>query len=463
MGGGSASKKTQEDNQNLFTLYNAVSQLATLAGIAKGKNVIAGELSAYNTQFQAGLQQVQSFINSTTFNNFTLQNQAPGSSVTSKVSIPFPPSSFTTGTIVSNADLEDPLPGVSASDSFNIAVTKGGTTTNVAIDLSQVQGPLTLDNITSYINQQLSAAGFATTFTRTMTSGTISDVAKASYGIAINPGVGETVSLSSAQAAPALYVAGTTGSTTTTPANAATGEPATPANNQGTLTKLTDLVDDAANRVQHHRDAQFGNDNGATNRGQLERQCLRRRQCDRKFRQRNQSGHAGRLSDKIRFAGNLLWTQLLGSSGTASGYSLALNPQGGVVVAGSTTAPLTTTSVVNGNTSSFVAAYDANGNQTWVQQLQTLNQNQANAVTVDSSGNVYVGGSVTGKLAAGQTSSGGTNSYITEIDDTGKIVSEQQYGPSAKLGRSAGDHIRWWARRGIPAEWRCHSDEIRQW
>ena len=34
---------------------------------------------------------------------------------------------------------------------------------------------------------------------------------------------------------------------------------------------------------------------------------------------------------KYDSAGNLQWTQLLGSSGSASGYSLALNPQGGVV------------------------------------------------------------------------------------------------------------------------------------
>jgi len=69
-----------------------------------------------------------------------------------------------------------------------------------------------------------------------------------------------------------------------------------------------------------------------------------------------------------------------------SAASLALNPGGGVVVTGSTTADLTTTAVADGNSDSFVAKYDADGNQTWVTQIQTLNQNQASSVSVDGVG-----------------------------------------------------------------------------
>ena len=92
--------------------------------------------------------------------------------------------------------------------------------------------------------------------------------------------------------------------------------------------------------------------------------------------------------------------------------------------------PLTTTSIANGNTDSFVASYDGNGNQNWVQQIPTLNNNQANAVTVDSQGNVYIGGSVSGVLGSGQTSSGGTNAYLAELNSSGQIVSENQFGLS---------------------------------
>src|SRR6185312_11574055 len=69
---------------------------------------------------------------------------------------------------------------------------------------------------------------------------------------------------------------------------------------------------------------------------------------------------------KYDSAGNQTWSKLLGSAGSASGYGLALDPSGGVVVTGASTADLTTISVANGNNDSFVARYNANSDQTWI-------------------------------------------------------------------------------------------------
>src|SRR6202000_1891592 len=110
---------------------------------------------------------------------------------------------------------------------------------------------------------------------------------------------------------------------------------------------------------------------------------------------------------KYDSAGNVIWSKLVGSAGTASGYGIALDPAGGVVITGSTTANVTTTSITNGNTDSFVASYDTNGEQNWIQQIQALATNQANAVSVDASGNIYIGGSVSGgDIGAGPTGPG---------------------------------------------------------
>jgi hypothetical protein len=142
-----SSSTTSEDNQNLFTLYNAFNSLTQLASLAQQPGATAGQLAGYDSRFQTGLQQVESFINSTTFNNFTLQTQTPSASVTGTASVPFAPIDYSGGTVVSDANLSSALPGVSASQSFDVSVTKGGTTTDVPIDLSQIQGPLTLGNI----------------------------------------------------------------------------------------------------------------------------------------------------------------------------------------------------------------------------------------------------------------------------------------------------------------------------
>src|ERR1700753_2572938 len=110
---------------------------------------------------------------------------------------------------------------------------------------------------------------------------------------------------------------------------------------------------------------------------------------------------------------------------------MALYPSGGVVVTGASTADLTTTSVANGNNDSFVARYDASGTQTWIKQIQTLATNQSNTVSVDASGNIYIGGSVSGGVGgAGQTSQGGGDAYLAKFSSTGTLLAENQFGTS---------------------------------
>jgi hypothetical protein len=417
----STDAKTEQDNQKLFSLYNAVNNLAYLAGMAKRSTMTAGQLVGLNTRFQTGLQQVESYLGSTSFNNFTLQATSPSSSVTGTASVPYASFGYTGGTIVSDANVENALPGVSTSDSFTIAVTKGGTTTDVPIDFSQIQGPLTVDNIDNYVNQQLKAAGFATQFQRVFTQGSVDDTSKASYGIQINTAPGESVSLSSDSATSALYVAGTTGLTTST-ADATQ-------DNQGNLVKFTNLSDPQA----------VFNTTVSPTTGTTTAQSTVVDSNGNVYVVGNATGNFGNQLNqgsqdvyltKYDSAGNLQWTKLLGSAASASAYSLALNPQGGVVVAGSTTADLSPTAVADGNNDSFVSEYDTDGNQLWTTQIQTLNQNQANSVSVDASGNVYVGGQVTGPIAAGQTSNGGQDGYITKLDSNGNVVYEQQLGTS---------------------------------
>src|SRR5215469_5799407 len=145
--GASASAKLAEDNQKLFALYQGVNSLYYLASMSQRGGTTAGQQVGYNTRFQQGLAQVQSFIGSSSFNDLTLQAGQTSASLTSKVGVPSPSFSYTGATITGDANISNPLANVSTSDSFNISVTKNGTTTVVPIALSQVQGSLTIDNI----------------------------------------------------------------------------------------------------------------------------------------------------------------------------------------------------------------------------------------------------------------------------------------------------------------------------
>lgn len=425
---GTTDSKTEQDNQKLFSLYNALNSLTYLTRMSQRDTVTDGQRQGFNTRFQDGLQQLKNFLATTTFNNFSLQMGSPSSSTTSTAGVPFPAFDYTGATVANDSNVSLSVPGVSTSDSFNISVTKGGTTTVVPIALSGVGGTLSLDNIIKYVNQQLSAAGFSSRFARTFTSGSINDPTKATYGIAVTSAPGENLSLSSTSASAALYLVGNTGSPISTVATSGSTTSTTAPDQQGRVVKLTNLGTTVTSQFSNTMSPATGNTTAQASVVDANGNLYVVGNATGNLGNEINQGTQDVYLSKYDSAGNLLWQQLVGSSGSASGYSLALNPKGGVVIAGSTSADLTKTAIADGNTDSFVAQYDANGNQTWLTQLQTLSTNHAAAVSVDASGNVYIGGQVSGSIGAGQTQLGSTDAYLAKLDSTGKVVYEKQSG-----------------------------------
>src|ERR1700754_1247153 len=100
--------KTEQDNQKLFALYNAVNNLSYLASMSKRDGMTAGQLAGFDTRFQDGLQQIRDYIAKTTFNNFTLQAAAPAASATSAAGPAFGSFTYKTRTLASDAKIDDP-------------------------------------------------------------------------------------------------------------------------------------------------------------------------------------------------------------------------------------------------------------------------------------------------------------------------------------------------------------------
>ena len=434
--GATSDTKLEQDNQKLFSLYSAVNNLSYLAKLAQGSTETAGQLAGLNARFQTGLSQVTQYLSSTSFNNYTLQAATPAASATSMATIAFGGFTYNTRQLVSNTNLNNALPGVSASSSFTIAVKKGGTTTNVSIDLSQVQGSLTLGNIVSYINSQLSAGGFSTRFQKTQKGGTATSSTGATYGLQITPGANETVSLSAAST-PSLYMVGNSGTaaetnTTNAAKGGSTSTTSTPADQSGRLIKLSGLSGTPTGVFTSNQSATTGTTTASDTVVDGSGNVYVIGNATGNFGSQINQGTQDAYLTKYDSAGNVVWQKLLGSAKTANGYGLALDPAtGGVVVSGASTADLSTTSVADGNNDSFVASYDAQGNQTWIKQIQTLATNQANAVSVDASGNIYIGGSVSGGvIGSGQASQGKGDAYLAKFDTKGNLVSENQFGTS---------------------------------
>src|SRR5580704_12067507 len=85
--GATSDAKTEQDNQKLFSLYNAANTLSQLAVMAQSSTATSGQLAGLNARFQTGLQQIQQYLGSTTFNNFDLEATTPSNKATSTAGI----------------------------------------------------------------------------------------------------------------------------------------------------------------------------------------------------------------------------------------------------------------------------------------------------------------------------------------------------------------------------------------
>lgn len=404
------------DNNKLFALYNAINRLDTIAKMANSDETLSGLRPGLNGDYQDGLDQVMEFLKDAEFSNLAVLTGKKTSSITGTGTIAYAKLNYISGPLVKSAQVFEPVPGVGATDTFTISVTKAGVTTNVAIDLADVTGELTLDNINALVNDELEAAGFATRFKRVQTGGDLTE-GTATWGTEIKTAAGEVISLSSSQATPAVYLAGSTG----------TGD-----NLQGRLIKLTDLDGTPTSQFSA---------NIKPDEGTAAAKAVATDADGNVYVIGNSTGSFGSAINqasedvfltKYDSAGNVQWTKLLGSAGTAGAYSLAVDPvSGGVVVAGSVTGDLKPTAI-GGGTDSFVAKYDRDGKQTWLRQIAPLSNDRANAVSIDASGNIYVGGQVGGVIASGQTNAGGTDAYITKLTSTGALVYNRQFGTTSE-------------------------------
>jgi hypothetical protein len=404
------------DNNKLFALYNAINRLDTIAKMANRDETLSGMRFGLDRDYQDGLDQVMEFLKTAEFSNLAVLTGKKTSSVTGTGTIAYAKLNYTSAPLVTSADVLEPLPGVSATDTFTISVTKGGITTDVVIDFADITGDLTLDNINALVNSELESAGFNTRFSRVQTDGDLNE-GTATWGTEIKTASGEVVSLSSPQATPAVYVAGSTGG----------GE-----NLQGRLIKLTDLDGTPTSQFSA---------NITPDEGTAQAKAVATDADGNVYVIGNSTGSFGSAINqasedvfltKYDSTGNVQWTRLLGSAGTAGAYSLAVDPvSGGVVVAGSVTGDLKPTSI-GGGTDSFVAKYDSDGKQTWLRQVAPVSNDRANAVSIDSSGNIYVGGQVGGIIASGETNAGGTDAYITKLTSTGTLVYHRQFGTTSE-------------------------------
>lgn len=115
-----------------------------------------------------------------------------------------------------------------------------------------------------------------------------------------------------------------------------------------------------------------------------------------------------------------VWTEVTGTDGADNPQAVTTDATGNVYVTGYTSGGFDSTTNAGG-WDVFVIKYNSAGATQWVKQIGTAADDVAYGIGVDSTGNVYVGGTTAGNLD-GETNSGNRDIFLLKYDSTGMLL-----------------------------------------
>jgi hypothetical protein len=137
---------------------------------------------------------------------------------------------------------------------------------------------------------------------------------------------------------------------------------------------------------------------------------------------------------KLNSFGNGVWCKEFGSAGSQSGYAIAVDGDGEVLVTGALTGtadfgmgPLTS----KGARDVFVLKLDANGSPLWGNQYGDASDQAAGSIAVDAQKNIILAGTFAGSISFGgptYTAVGTADIYVAKLDPTGAYLWSKQFG-----------------------------------
>lgn len=412
------------DQRDLFKSYKALLRLQTIAEFAADKTTFSGRLPGLDTRFQVGLTELTSFVSDLDVASFMLSNGVVDSKVDTSVAIPKPLTSWT-GRVIQSGAFDAAIPGLVGNEVFTISALKSGVTTDVTIDLSLVTGTLNLDNIATYVNQELSAAGIFSTIKRERIYDKVAfDAAQdplnptalpSTFGFKIEGVSTETLSFSAAAGQPAIYLTGTSGTRDT---------------EMGQLLKLTDIAggtptNSGGDRINPELETATANAVASVLDSKGHVYVLGNTDAD--LGTFVNQGAQDMYLRKYDSTGTLIWEQLLGATNTAEGFGLAVDASDNVVVVGTVQGDLSATAI-GGGQDTFVTKYDSTGQELFTRQRAPTANDGARDVTIAADGSIFITGYTDAALAATETYNGGRDGYITKLDTNGNLVWDRQFG-----------------------------------
>ncbi|HAZ48482.1 MAG TPA: hemolysin [Cyanobacteria bacterium UBA11371] len=134
----------------------------------------------------------------------------------------------------------------------------------------------------------------------------------------------------------------------------------------------------------------------------------------------NSAGTYDSWLTKYDSQGNRQWIKQFGSAGDDQAFHLNIDSQDNIFLTGYTNSNLGGNNA--GSYDPWVARFDTNGNQLWLQQFGTSQFEQAYGITSDNFGNLFVTGVTQGSL--GTNNAGSFDTWLAKLDSTsGNLLS----------------------------------------
>ena len=122
------------------------------------------------------------------------------------------------------------------------------------------------------------------------------------------------------------------------------------------------------------------------------------------------------------------WTKQWGSAADDEARGIISDSSGNIYVTGWSRGNIDGQANA-GDSDAFLAKYDSSGVRQWTKYIGTSGTDWGQAVDVDSAGNIYVTGSVSGSLDS-KPHNGGTDVFLAKFGPTGTMIWYQQWGTS---------------------------------
>lgn len=136
---------------------------------------------------------------------------------------------------------------------------------------------------------------------------------------------------------------------------------------------------------------------------------------------------------KYNPSGEQLWSQQIGTSEGDEGYSLAVDNNGDIYLAGNTDGSLFATN--QGDSDVFLSKFNSLGDQLWSQQIGSSEYDESWSIAVDVNGNAYITGRTDGQM--GEKNEGSSDIFLSKFDADGNEVWSKQFGsPERDVGFS---------------------------